>query len=79
VFVLAAWSMPRSMASRTAEIYCPRHRRRVTVRLVAGGEDPVGTASCTALGGAPCSGGKDHLLMDTERPAGLAADRGMEL
>src|SRR5262245_35853451 len=80
-FVIAAWLMPRGMGSRTAEIVCPWHRRRVMVRFVSDGEHPIGVMSCTAFAdpqavtcGAPCAGGQDRLLMDAGRPAELIAD-----
>ena len=81
MFVIAAWLMPRTMESRTVEMFCAWRRRRVTVRFVTDGEHPIGVISCTAFAdpltvtcGTPCVGGKDHLLRDTERPAELVAD-----
>jgi hypothetical protein len=81
MFVIAAWLMPRTMGTRTANIFCPWRRRNVTVRFVTDGDHPVGVISCTAFAdpltvtcGAPCVGGKDRLGSDTERPAELIAD-----
>jgi hypothetical protein len=81
MFVIAAWLMPRTMGTRTANIFCPWRRRNVTVRFVTDGDHPVGVISCTAFAdplnvtcGATCVGGKDRLGSDTERPAELIAD-----
>src|SRR5262245_47843551 len=81
VFVVAAWLMPRTMGSRTAEIFCPWHRRRVTVRVLTDGEQPIGVISSTAHAdpwtvtcGARCVGGREGFLPETERSAELVAD-----
>jgi hypothetical protein len=81
MFVIAAWLMPRTMGSRTRDMFCAWRRRRVTVTFVTDGEHPIGVVSCTAFAdpltvtcGAPCVGAKDHLPAATQRPAERVAD-----
>jgi hypothetical protein len=79
-FVIAAWLMPRTLGSRTTEMFCQWRRRRVTVRFATDGGHPIGVISCTAFAdpltvtcGAPCVG-QERLLPDAARPAELVAD-----